>query len=201
MLPCQPKINLHGAENTPMPSLPFIDTVITPPPRGERISRDRLVSLRRSRAWSQPKLAKQAGVALGTVKRWESRGEVFPILDFDSIESLAKAFGMEPSVFLQQVAQDSGQINLPAELVNETRTWTNAKLEAEEKAAAARRDYIRANLLKDVLEQRRAAAPHSDAMKIPADSSRRSAAYPTKAIGRIPRPPAPNPDEPPGKRN
>jgi transcriptional regulator with XRE-family HTH domain len=155
MLPCQPKINDASAETTPALSLAFVDTVVTPPPRGERISREKLIALRRARAWSQPRLAFEAKLSIGTIKRWESRGESSPTLDFESIQALASAFRMTPEALMQQIAVPTDAPADPvADIVAETADWSDAKVEAELAAAMKRGDYDRVVALGDVLRKR-----------------------------------------------
>ncbi len=84
----------------PTPSLAFDGAVLTPPIRGKKISRQRLVELRQARLWTQQRLSTEADVPLTTIKRWESRGSEYPVVDFESLAKLATAFGLSAAELL-----------------------------------------------------------------------------------------------------
>jgi transcriptional regulator with XRE-family HTH domain len=89
-------------------TLSFPPTMVTPS-RGTRIFRDKLSAMRRSKNLTQQKFAEKCGVSINTVKRWLSRKNATPILDFESMSAIAKVFAIT-------VGQLSEEIGVPGEM-------------------------------------------------------------------------------------
>ena len=56
---------------------------------------EKVKELRRKKGWSQEHLARQLGVSLSTVQRWESRGSKPTLLPMRELVMLLKEAGIE----------------------------------------------------------------------------------------------------------